>query len=132
MFSEYIDAAEHDYYCSDCGDPADVPGTGETCIVTGRCKECWWQASQTRLITENGAMKTASAVWIAHSSAAEQDGEVVLYPQQNDDAGEVFISGLDSLQVSAFVRDCEAAVMQEQKRFDARGWKARHLSVPTG
>lgn len=132
MFSEWIDAAEFDYYCSDCGDAADRPGTGATCIATGRCKDCWWQDSQTRLITENGVMKTASAVWIAHSTAAETIGEVVLYPQRNDDAGEVFITGLDVLQVRAFVRDCEAAVMHNEMRFDARVWKVKYLPRPTG
>lgn len=45
MFPEHIDAAEHDYYCSECGVIAEPPGQGETCEETGRCKECLLTAS---------------------------------------------------------------------------------------
>lgn len=132
MFSEYIDAAEHDYYCSDCGDPADVPGTGETCIATGRCKDCWWQASDTHLYTEWAVGKAASDVWLAYGTENEYGGEVVIAQRvvrsENDDQGEVFIHGLTPPQIRAFIHDCEAAVMRNDKRFDARQWKADYVT----
>ena len=40
MFPEHIDAAEQDYYCSECGVIAEPPGQGGTCETTGRCEEC--------------------------------------------------------------------------------------------
>lgn len=128
MFSEWIDAAEHDYYCSDCGNPAARPGTGATCIATGRCKECRWQTSDTRLCTEWAVWKAASDVWLAYGTENEYGGEVVLYRRENDDQGEVFIHGLIPSQIRAFIHDCEAAVMRNDKRFDARQWKADNVT----
>lgn len=125
------DEPSQDYYCSDCGVPAQPPGRGQTCTATGRCKTCWWEESETTFITQDGLYRQASDFWVVPSDGnLDIGGAVELFRRTDDDGGEVFIAGLDKVQLAVFIHDAENAVMRNVKRFDARQWKAERCPRP--
>ena len=122
---------DDDYYCSDCGRPADPPGRGQTSTATGQCKSCWWQDSETLFITTNGVYRKAAEVWVVTSDGNPAiGGAAELFSRSGDGGGEVFITGLDKVQLAAFLHDAENAVMRNVKRFDARQWQAERKPMP--